>query len=208
MSGFATRGHDPIADRAAALIRELDSHKSSEPQFAEPMHRLIARILDLGAWMAIGLALSIAAFYADVWFFDDPLGPPGLLGEPPTPIARTEPVVSWVAFVGLFVSIYAYECIPTAIWGRHPAKRRLRLRVVGPDGRPPGMRRATVRWATWAIPAVGGFVAWGATFGSQWGFLAIAVQFAGLTVLGSVFFNEHHRGWHDRLAGTTVLADR
>lgn len=208
MRGTTNSRHDPVEDQAAALFHVLETHKSTEPRIAQPMERLAARLIDVCIWLALGMAWSIVAFYVDTWFFDDPLGQPGPFGEPPTPVERIDPLVSWLAFAGLVVSVWAAEALPTARHGRHFSKKRLKLWVVGPAGRPPGLRRATVRWLAWWLPAFGGLVFWGATFGTGWGFLGIAIQLAALAVPGAMLADDAHRGLHDRLAGTQVLVDR
>ena len=66
-------------------------------------------------------------------------------------------VIIWVMFVparliffdlGLLsnqVAIYAYYVVGTTVWGRTLGKAVLGIRVVGPDGTPPGIRRTLVR---------------------------------------------------------------
>jgi uncharacterized RDD family membrane protein YckC len=210
MSGSASPGHDPLTDRAAALLHELDSHKSDEPRLAEPMERLTARIVDVCVWLAAGTAWSIAAFYLDAWYFPDPVrqvaDPSGTLTW--QRVESVAPAVAWGTFIGLILTVFAIEAIPTARTGRHFAKRRLRLRVVGPDGRPPGFRRTTIRWAVCWLPLAFVFSLWSMTLGSGAGFLFMAAQFGAAAIPGALFLTEDHRGFHDRIAGTTVLAER
>jgi uncharacterized RDD family membrane protein YckC len=68
--------------------------------------------------------------------------------------------------------------------GQTPGMRLLAVRVVGPDGAPPGVARAVVRF--------GGLV------------LATIPLFAGFL---PVLVDDRRRGLHDLLAGTVVLHD-
>jgi uncharacterized RDD family membrane protein YckC len=76
------------------------------------------------------------------------------------------------------------EVVPVAVWGATLGKAVLGLRVVGPDGAPPGPMRSFARWVVLfgalGIPSFGWVVA-----------VVVAVT-----------------RLHDRLAGTTVVDDR
>lgn len=207
MSGPASRSHDPIADRAAALIRDLDSHKSDEPRIADPMDRLVARIIDVCVWFAIALFVWVIANAIDLRYFpgDEPIRAP----DGQTIYARrTEPAVSWGGLVAIGVLACLYETVPTAMRGSHFAKRRMKLRVVGPDGLRPSFRRSALRWIVCWVPISASFMAAVGALTTDWAFLFIALQFVALTIPGAMFFDDAHLGIHDRIAGTRVLADR
>jgi uncharacterized RDD family membrane protein YckC len=110
--------------------------------------------------------------------------------------------------LGIVVVLWLYEVPATARRGRHFAKRRLKLQVVGPDGKPPGLARASVRWFAWWLPAFAAFALWGATVESDWAFLFLGLETGALLVPGAMFLHSENRGLHDRLAGTRVLAER
>ena len=119
-----------------------------------------------------------------------------------------DPVVGWLTFAAAITAVVALEVVPTGRTGQTWAKRRLRLHVVGPDGNPPGYRRAALRFLVWFVPGGAAFFWFGATFGTWLGFLAIAAQVIVLVIPGWIFWADDHRGLHDVLAGTRVLSDR
>ncbi len=207
MGAIASGQHDPAVARAAALIGELSTHKTDEPQFAEPMARLMARLIELVAWTFLGFVCSVAIYYIDLWFFEDPLVASPETGQLYRP-AYTDPVVGWTGAIVLAFLLFAIEVIPTALSGRSFGKNWLKLRVVGPDGTAPGLRRASLRFLVWGFPLAVAGTLWSVTFPEPQSAAFMLLGIAVLVVPGSLFRDEHHRGLHDRLAGTTVVAER
>ncbi len=197
----AMSGDDSAAGRAVALLRELDSHKTDAPQIAEPSHRLMARVIDAVTWFVIGAFWSTIAYSVNRRFFVEEGD--AVTADP----ARLDPTVAWSAFAVIVLSIFALETIPTARTGQHFAKLRFGLIVVGPDGRPPGLWRASTRLCVWWLPAMLGMIVTGA-WGSTVVFAGIVLQIAALAIPARMFFDDDHRGWHDRIAGTHVVTER
>lgn len=206
MSVNSERPQDPAADRAASLMRELGSHKTDAPHLAEPSERAIARLIDLVVWFVLGSVISIIPYVIYQWFFVDAEDKrPNQFGVSEAPALPSE--VEWAAFLATILVVAAYEVIPTARTGQHFAKSRMRLRVVGRDGGVPGYRAALIHWGAWWLPLAAAFSFFGLTFGTGWGLLAIAFQAGALLIPGSIFWVSDARGYHDRLAGTSVLSD-
>lgn len=209
MGGGATRGtpNQPAADRAVELLRGLEQLKTDEPRLAEPMERATARVIDALVWLVVFFVAGAAGYV-----IGDLLG---LTVEPdaspagPVPGApEMHPAVSWATLFAIALVLWLYEVPATAHRGRHLAKRRLRLHVVGPNGRPPGLARTSVRWFAAWLPAFVAFALWGSTVESDWAFLFLGLELGALLVPGMMFFDGENRGLHDRLAGTRVLAER
>ncbi len=199
--GASSRLEHPAADRAVELLRGLEQLRTGEPRLAEPMERMTARVIDALVWLfaalvVIPLGYGIASALG--------MTKPATGAVPET----MNPLASWATTVVLVAVLWAVEVPATARHGRHFAKRRLRLLVVGPGGSPPGLRRASVRWiAAWG-PAFAAFMLFGATISSDWSFVFLALELAALLVPGMMFLDAENRGLHDRLAGTRVLAER
>jgi len=200
MGGTTPTTHE---DRAIALLRELDSHKTTEPALAQPMERVVARIIDLPVWLVL---FWVAAAVA--WYVGDFLG---VLEVPEGSQTELRDIPAWlsqVAFLALVAVIFLMELIPIANTGQTFSKRRMRLRVVGPDGEAPGYRRAALRWALCWVPT---FIAFSATFqflGTIWWYPAALVAVLTLAIPVSMFRDPDRRGIHDRIAGTTVMVER
>lgn len=197
----------PAADRAAELLRRLEQLKTDEPRLAEPLERLTARVIDCAAWLVVFVVVTAVGFaIARAVGLTEDLSEPAL----GTTRVRQEmhAAASWATFAALVAVAWAMEVPATARSGRHFAKRRFQLLVVGPDGRPPGLTRSSVRWfAAWAPSAVAFALFW-STVGSGWAFFFLALEVAALLVPGAMFFDSENRGLHDRLAGTRVLSER
>jgi len=205
--GGSTPEHeiDPAVERAAHLMGELESHKTDAPEPAQPMERLGARMIDLFIWGAIGIATGALAYFVDIWFFEDSSsrGPGTGKAEP------IEPIVAWVAAIAAAVIVLGLEVIPTARTGQTFAKKKLGLRVLNSEDRPPGYGRAFTRFVVWWAPATLGVVVWGVTFGSWYGFAALGGAFAALILIpGQVFKTDAGDGLHDQIAGTHVVSER
>lgn len=195
--------HDPVTDRAAALIGELATHKTDEPMLAEPMERLTARLVDAVVWFVAGTFFSSIAAVASQLFFGGSKTD-GYGNE----IIEVSPAAAWAAFVAMLVALFLYEAPATARTGAHFAKRRWNLIVVGPDGGPPGFRRAALRWAAFWLPLTGSMLFFGLTFGGDYGFVALAFEAAALAMPALAFVREDKRNVADLIAGTRVLAAR
>lgn len=102
--------------------------------FASPGVRLLARIIDLIAAVACGMAVMSTA----------------------TAISSQ---ATELAGGLLVVVVLLYEWLPTAVWGGTPGKLLLRIRVVrldqGPAGYLTALGRALTFWLFWVIPIVG-----------------------------------------------------
>ena len=196
---------DPATDRAARLMAELETHKTDEPEPAQPMERLGARMIDLFIWGAIGIAAGVLAYFTDIWFFEDTSsrGPGTGKAEP------IEPIVAWIGAITAALVVLGLEVIPTARTGQNFAKKKLGLRVLNPEGAAPGYRRAFVRFVVWWAPVTLGVVVWGVTFGSWYGFAALGGSVAALILIpGQIFKTDAGDGLHDQIAGTHVVSER
>lgn len=193
-------------DRAVALLRELDSHKTDEPGIAQPLERLTARLIDVAIWFVLFWVAAAAAYYVGSWL--GVLEDTDLTAPDGTAIQDIPPWLSQIAFVSLIAVVFLMELIPTARTGRSLSKVKMKLRVVGPDGGPPGYRRAAVRWLVGWVPLS---VAIGLTtgfLGSTWWYPAAGAVLLTLAIPGWMFRDNDHRGLHDLVAGTRVLVDR
>jgi uncharacterized RDD family membrane protein YckC len=197
----------PAADRAAELLRGLERLKTNEPRLADPMERATARVIDALVWLVVFFVAGAAGYVIGdllrLTVEPDTL-PGGLVSGTP----EMHPAVSWATLLAIVAVLYLYEVPATARRGRHVAKRRLKLQVVGPNGKPPGLARASVRWFAWWLPAFAAFALWGSTVESDWAFLFLGLEMGALLIPGAMFLDEENRGLHDRLAGTRVLAER
>ena len=208
MGGRAKHLEDPAADRAAELLRVLSIHKTDEPRLAEPMERLTARLVDIVVWLVLAVATDIVATSIDARVFPDDRSAASQDGFGVA--EELHPITGWSAMAVLTVAMCVYEVPATARTGQHFAKRRMRLRVVGPGGQPPGRRRALVRLAVLVVPSAVALGLFMMSFGSTsgLGFAAMALQALALGIPGAAFLRDDKRGLHDLAAGTRVLADR
>ena len=115
----------------------------------------------------------------------------------------------------LWLGFFAYVVAAQATDGATLGKRAMRLRVVGPDGRPPGWKPALIRnlvidgpWILFAL--VMGGVIWADAFFFNVPLLMIAAAMSGaiyliMVVQIGVTAAKGHVGIHDRLAGTRVI---
>lgn len=171
------------------------------------MERAAPRVIDALVWLVVFFAVS-GAGYVIGNLLGLTVEPDAAAGRPVPGTPEMHPAVSWATLLAMVLVLYLYEVPATARKGNHLARRRFRLYVVGPDGRPPGLARASVRWFAWWLPAFTGFALWGATVDSNWSWLFLGLELGALLVPGWMFFDEGNQGLHDRLAGTRVLAER
>jgi uncharacterized RDD family membrane protein YckC len=88
------------------------------------------------------------------------------------------------------VFLALYEVVPTALWGRTPGKAIVGTKVVRiGDDRPPGWKRAVLRWVLPALAFQIHVVGW-----------VVAILLRAVLVLDPL-----RRGVPDRLAGTIVV---
>jgi uncharacterized RDD family membrane protein YckC len=80
--------------------------------------------------------------------------------------------------------IPAYHLAFWSLAGWTPGKRLLGIRVIGPDGRPPGLARSALRFAAYTV--------------------SISPLLAGVLAIA---FDPRRRAWHDRIARTQVVHD-
>ncbi|MEX1103641.1 MAG: RDD family protein [Dehalococcoidia bacterium] len=189
---------DPIDD-AMRLMHELDAQKTDGPVRANAISRGIARLVDLAVIFPAAIAIIAAgdtiAVAAGVDLREDDFRP-----------TQAGTVVSWITLIAVFVCGSAYEVAMTWLGGGTLGKRRLKLRVVGLDGGPVSLSRATVRFLVWAVPWSACFLGWGATFPDRpgWSLVFFLATFASLGLAAWAFRDPDGRGVHDRIAGTRV----
>ena len=185
-------GHDLVVARSTEavvdeLIEELEHPPAAAPETAarppgsavvvQPGglatigQRVLARLID-GLLTVVPAAIVFMATVRRSFDADQPRLPLGL------------------RFLGLVLP-FAYEVILVAVWGQTVGKRLVGIRVVGPDGRPPGWGRSLRRWLVPFALGMVPFIGW---------LLGMAV------VLRAAFVN-NRRGFHDLAAGTTVRQD-
>jgi uncharacterized RDD family membrane protein YckC len=133
-------------------------------------------------------------------------------------LVNTEPnstLSSVLDYLLWIIAAVAYLVIGQAVWGRTLGKWLLRLRVVGPDGRPPGWKRALIRnlvlsapWLLYVLLTVV-VVATGMFITDRSVAIAVKTAFALFTwaLIAQVAFtaSRGRPSIHDRLAGTRVI---
>jgi uncharacterized RDD family membrane protein YckC len=87
-----------------------------------------------------------------------------------------------------------YGVVPVALFGQTLGKAARRIRVVGPDGQPPGWSRAVRRYLITALPL---YVP-----------VRLLQPLLSAAVYVRVFTAADRRGLHDLVADTVVVADR
>jgi uncharacterized RDD family membrane protein YckC len=97
----------------------------------------------------------------------------------------------------------SYEVIGIAIWGQTIGKRIRGLRVMGDQAATVGFRRSAIRWA---VRGLGPVTLIGQLSGNPLARFATGAIVSVWTVvlLTSMANDDHHRGFHDRAAATTV----
>ncbi|UDY37733.1 RDD family protein [Dermatobacter hominis] len=129
------------------------------------------------------------------------------------------PLLSDAVAVGRTVTfvLYLVLCIVlTGIWGKDLGQLVCRLQVVGADGLPPGLRRATRRvLVVYGPMAVLYAVEWALYLGDGGSTGAVGVVVGAVDVavavgwpvaiLFSIAQDDDHQGWHDRVGGTWVV---
>lgn len=136
------------------------------------------------------LSQRAVGFVADVALSGTVLLTPGMLLADAVTAEDLGPGLTRLVALVAFVFLALYEIVPTALWGRTPGKAIVNIRVVGiGDERPPGWKRAVLRWVLPALAFQVAVVGW-----------VIALALRAALVLDPL-----HRGVHDRLAGTIVV---
>jgi uncharacterized RDD family membrane protein YckC len=140
--------------------------------------RLLARFVD-----GVTFAFAMALVYVEVIH--------RFVGGSSTSLADALQAAAWTVRITFVAATFAYELVPTALWGRTFGKALLGLRVepIAQPGRPPGFARAFVRWLVTAA--------------------ILTVPYVGLlgylVVVGWVLVDPRRQGLHDKLAGTVVV---
>ena len=164
-----------------SLGNYVKSHTVSEPVPLNPLVTTVGK--------AIAKPLAIPVSEAD------------RLVPPLTNLLWSAAVVAPVVVVGLNL----YQLGKT---GKTPAKSWLGVKVVTNAGAPPGLIRACIRegLGRWGVPLGIAYTIW--RYSGAFPDLGILVGLASFLVIGeslSARFHYRRRGWHDRLAGTTVI---
>ena len=129
-------------------------------------------------------------FVADVALAGAVLLTPGMLLQGAVTPSDLGPGLTRLIVVVAFVFLAIYEVVPTALWGRTPGKAIVGTRVVRiGDDRPPGWKRALLRWVLPALAYQIHVVGW-----------VVAILLRAVLVLDPL-----RRSVPDRLAGTIVL---
>jgi uncharacterized RDD family membrane protein YckC len=188
------------ADKAVAILRELDSLKTDEPGTAPLSDRAIARAYDFAAVFILILVVNFII---------------GVVAASTGHIHRTSSGVhvdtgALIAFdVALLAAFVLYEIGPALFGGRSFGKWRAGLTIVDVHGEPARFGRILVRFTTWFVPLLALVLAYSATFPGSLSFLFFALTVA--LVAGtwwSIWRDDSQRGWHDRIAGTQVVHSR
>ncbi|MBI5949716.1 MAG: RDD family protein [Chloroflexi bacterium] len=190
-------------DRAAALLRELESLKTDRPGAPSTWERALARVYDAGLAVALEFALAGIGFVAAAWIWGDwdveAFKDPG-----PAEVAFTAAIaVIWLGILGWNEIAGFGAGRPTF------GKRLLGLRVVmAEDDSVPTRRRMLGRWATAFVPtglvlAAGGLVATAIPLSLQ-----LPSLLAFLAVPAAVFLGRDGRGLHDRIWRTRLIRPR
>ena len=189
----------PDTDRAAALLGQLSALRSTEPMLADVTSRVVSRLIDGAAVFLFLLGSEIIAL----------LVAGHEVREGANSFKVLDPVPMAALAIAQAATVVAYEVIGIGLFGLTIGHRLMKLRVVGLDGLPVGLRRAATRFAVSIVPFVLMLAFWGFLWprpSSLWpslGVLAVPVVLA-----ASIWRNNDSRGFHDRLAGTTVLMPR
>jgi len=196
------RRFDPAEDRAVAILRELETHRTDEPRIAEPHERLLARIIDFWIGM-VGLYVLwlVGGFFAEADLRANPLGP----GEP---FRDHTDLGNALGFAALGLAL-AYELVPAMLGRQTFSRARIRLQVVDISGRPASRRQLVVRALALTVPWLTAFALTAGSFGTMWSLVPFAIM---LGIPASLYLtmsrSPEHQGWHDRIAGTKVVTPR
>lgn len=181
-----------------AILRELDTHRTDEPEIGPMGARIVGRLFDI---FLVGTVWVTVVYVADTAWQVILARDPGYRADP-----RPPDIPVWAQVLGivaLFAAIVVYEVIATRFFEATVGKRMMGLRIVRMDGRTRA-RAVAVCWRTalWAgtliivavVPVVTP-IAW-ATFIAIGGLIALASH------------DRLNRAVHDRLAGTRVVRPR
>ena len=187
------------SDRAVALMHQLGALKTNAPGAADPSERALARVIDFWAGLAVllclGMATTVVAYATGNVLVDSTGLNHGL-----------DSGAIWASNILILVAGAAYELGPSLFGWQPLGKRLLHLSVVRQDGRPASFRMLATRFAVWFLPLVVLMVGWSLTYpgwDNWWFFAGALALFASLFI--SMARSDDHRGWHDRLAGTSVV---
>ncbi|MGQ9732140.1 MAG: signal peptidase I [Candidatus Zipacnadales bacterium] len=158
------------ADCACALMRIGEAN--SRTAIAGPLLRLAGYCADQAV---LGLLMLPAFYIAAVLEAEARAGPSIFLSA-----------LMWVSLLST-----VYFIVPTALWGQTFGKWFAGIVVVGPDGKVPGWKRATVRGAVAAL-----------------GELLFNICLVGILDPLWLLWNRYRQTLHDMAAGTIVITSR
>ena len=95
--------HDPAEDRAIRLLRQIEATRTDEPRPAEPMERLVARLID---FVIEAVVIAVPGFIAGI-----SLALAGHSGSvaPRAPADATRDVVGTIVALVSLVAFASYE---------------------------------------------------------------------------------------------------
>ena len=173
-----------------------------EAEYSSFWVRLAAAAYDLFIFILIPLAtLFVISFGAVVLLII--LGHAGIIGRLGVPAA--DPVAVGALYLAVFITLVSpLLYVIRSSKGRSPGKIAFKIKVVGSDGRSPGIGKGLQREAT------GKLVPFYFLLGLLWvtrdfdllmGALGIVLLLGFVWVIGS----SKNQGWHDKIAGTYVI---
>ena len=200
-SEIPSGGLAPVSssDHAVALMRQLDALKTDAPGAAEPSERALARVIDFWGGLAVLLCLGMAtAVVANATGH--------VLVDSTSLVHGLDSGAIWASNILILVAGAVYELGPSPFGWEPLGKRLLHLSVVRQDGSQASFAMSATRFAVWFLPLIVVMVGWSLTYpgwDSCWFFAGAVALFASLFI--SIARSDDHRGWHDRLAGTSVV---
>lgn len=188
-------------DNAVRLLRELDAQRVEGPVVAEPMERLVARLMDLGLLVAVFVAVGTVSGTIS-YIFD---GPDVLAQEDGSLVADAAAVAAMILFALVLLLNEAVAGARGQTWG----KRLYSLHLLDTRTKaPPGAIRGLLRTGIWLAPLIASASAWAAAFPDSPALLWFITCFLVLVPPLVIFVRPDHRGLHDLLTGTEVRRDR
>jgi uncharacterized RDD family membrane protein YckC len=184
-------------DRAVAILRDLEAHKTDAPEVASLGTRLIARVIDL---VIVFCVLFVALFaYGIVRRI--------VVGakEWETPVTRGDfsPALYLTSVLALFVALLVYEIATTHLRQQTAGKRLLGIKIALRDGETAPPRQAVIlRTLLWAAP----FVLIVTLPTARLLGVVLALVAIVLALLASR--DGEQRAYYDRIAGTRVVGPR
>jgi uncharacterized RDD family membrane protein YckC len=193
-----TPAEQHAGDLAVSILRELDSHKTDEPEVASLVSRVLARSIDLIlVFLVLSVGFSAVAVVRRIIIGSEAWS---------STVSRPADIDPWLyvaSVAALLVALVVYEVVATRGWEQTPGKRLLGIKIATGEDQPvPSRRMVIVRTLLWAVP------------------FALVVTLPTAPVLGAVILvgiaaasiamarNSEHRAYYDRLSGTRVVRPR